>query len=99
VVFDCHFAARLGLLYIRTARVPANERSKRMPRKFLGITVPRWVEYSAAILLGDAIYYFSLVPHLPQALRHREFLLDWGSAVDFVVCLGVYGLIGLGRKL
>jgi hypothetical protein len=70
-----------------------------MERKFLGITLRRWVEYMAAILLGNEIYYFSLVPHLPQALRHREFLLDWGSATDFVVCLAVYGLIRLGSKI
>ncbi len=70
-----------------------------MERKFLGITLRRWVEYMAAILVGNEIYYFSLVPHLPQALRHREFLLDWGSATDFVVCLAVYGLIRLGSKI
>ena len=54
---------------------------------------------AAAILVGNAIYYFSLVPHLPQALRHREFLLDWGSATDFAVCLAVYGVIRLGPKI
>ncbi|MGD0543411.1 MAG: hypothetical protein ABSB65_03280 [Candidatus Acidiferrales bacterium] len=70
-----------------------------MERKFLGITVRRWMEYTAAILVGNAIYYFSLVPHLPQALRHREFLLDWGSATDFAVCLAVYGVIRLGPKI
>jgi hypothetical protein len=70
-----------------------------MQRKFLGITVRRWVEYAAAILVGNAIYYFSLVPHLPQALRHREFLLDGGSATDFVVCVAVYGLIRWGSKI
>ena len=70
-----------------------------MGRKFLGITVRRWIEYTAAILVGNAIYYFSLVPHLPPAFRHREFLLDWGSATDCVVCLVVYGLIRLGSKL
>ena len=70
-----------------------------MGRKFLGITVRRWIEYTAAILVGNAIYYFSLVPHLPQALRHQGFLLDWGSLVDFMVCAGVYGLIRLGSKM
>jgi hypothetical protein len=29
-----------------------------MVRKFLGITVRRWVEYTVAILVGNAIYYF-----------------------------------------
>jgi len=68
-------------------------------RTFLGISVRRWIEYTAAILVGNAIYYFSLVPHLPPAFRHREFLLDWGSATDFLVCLAVYGLIRLGSKV
>jgi hypothetical protein len=27
-------------------------------RKFLGISVRRWINYSAAILVGNAIYYF-----------------------------------------
>jgi hypothetical protein len=70
-----------------------------MARNFLGTSFRRWMEYLVAILLGNAIYYFSLVPHLPQALRHQGFLLDWGSLVDFLVCVGVYGLIRLGSKM
>jgi hypothetical protein len=70
-----------------------------MARSFLGTSLRRWIEYLVAILLGNAIYYFSLVPHLPQALRHQGFLLDWGSLVDFIVCASVYGLIRLGSKM
>jgi hypothetical protein len=70
-----------------------------MARSFLGTSLRRWIEYLVAILLGNAIYYFSLVPHLPQALRHQGFLLDWGSLVDFIVCVGVYGLIRVGAKM
>jgi hypothetical protein len=70
-----------------------------MARNFLGTPLRRWIEYLAAILLGNAIYYFSLVPHLPPVLRHQGFLLDWGSLVDFIVCLGVYGLIRVGSKM
>ncbi|MFY9803845.1 MAG: hypothetical protein WA713_00105 [Candidatus Acidiferrales bacterium] len=70
-----------------------------MAGNFLGTPLRRWIEYLAAILLGNAIYYFSLVPHLPKALRHQGFLLDWGSLVDFLVCLAVYGLIRLGSKM
>jgi hypothetical protein len=70
-----------------------------MARSFLGTSLRRWIEYLVAILMGNAIYYFSLVPHLPQALRHQGFLLDWGSLVDFIVCAGVYGLIRLGSKM
>jgi hypothetical protein len=70
-----------------------------MARKFLAVTPRRWLEYLAAILLGNAIYYFSLVPHLPEVLRHQGFQTDWGAAVDFAVCVAVYGLIRLGARL
>jgi hypothetical protein len=70
-----------------------------MTQQFLGATPRRWLEYLAAILIGNAIYYFSLAPHLPGALRHQGFRTDWGAAVDFVVCVAVYGLIRLGSSL
>ncbi len=59
----------------------------------------RWVEYLVAILLGNAIYFFSLYPHLPRPLRHQAFRIDWGVVVDFAVCVLVYGLICLARRL
>ena len=70
-----------------------------MARQFLGMTLRRWLEYLAAILLGNAIYYFSLVPHLPEALRHQGFQVDWGMLSNFAVCVVVYGLIRLGSRL
>ena len=68
-------------------------------RQFLGATPRRWLEYLVAILLGNVIYYFSLVPHLPEALRHQGFTIDWGAGVDFLVCVAVYGLIRLGTRI
>jgi hypothetical protein len=68
-------------------------------RQFLGATPRRWVEYLLSILLGNAIYYFSLSPHLPPVLRHSGTTLDWGVLTDFVVCAAVYGLIRLGMSL
>jgi len=70
-----------------------------MTRQFLGVTPRRWLEYLVAILLGNAIYYFSLVPHLPDALRHKLYQMDAGMLLDFAVCAGVYGLIRLGSRL
>jgi len=70
-----------------------------MPQKFLGASPRRWLEYLAAILLGNAIYYFSLLPHLPDPLQHRGFQADLGLLIDFVVCAAVYGLIQLGGRL
>ncbi len=72
-----------------------------MARQFLGVTPRRWLEYLVAILLGQAIYYFSLVPYLPDSLRHRHqgFAIDGGLLVDFVICVLVYGLIRLGTRV
>jgi hypothetical protein len=70
-----------------------------MARRFLGVTPRRWLEYLIAILVGNAIYYFSLTPHLPQVLRHQNFQMDWGVAVDFAVCAAVYGLIRVAAML
>jgi len=70
-----------------------------MAHQFLGVTPRRWLEYLVAILIGNAIYYFSLVPHLPDSLRHQGFRTDWGAGIDFVVCVAVYGLIRLGSSL
>lgn len=70
-----------------------------MPRQFLGVTPRRWLEYLVAILLGNAVYYFSLVPHLPENLRHQGFQVDLGMFLDFVVCVVVYGLIRIAARL
>lgn len=69
------------------------------PRQFFGVTPVKWLEYLVAILIGNAIYYLSLVPHLPEALRHRGFGMDGGVLIDFAVCVGVYGLLRLGIRL
>ena len=67
--------------------------------QFFGVSPTKWLEYLVAILLGNAIYYFSLSPHLPEALQHQGFQIDGGVLVDFAVCVGVYGLIQLGVRL
>lgn len=71
----------------------------KMARQFLGVKPRRWLEYLIAILLGQAIYYFSLVPHLPENLHHQGFQVDFGMLLDFLVCCGVYGLIRVATKL
>ncbi|HKS68165.1 MAG TPA: hypothetical protein VJR26_13075 [Candidatus Acidoferrales bacterium] len=70
-----------------------------MPRKFLGVTPRRWLEYLVAILLGNAIYYYSLVPHLPQTFQHQGFHVDLGMMLDFVICVVVYGLVRVASSL
>lgn len=49
-------------------------------------------QYLLAILAGNAIF-LALNPHLPAELQHRLFRVDWGVAVDFLLCVAVYGLI------
>ena len=79
--------------------VPPTFDSRDMAHEFLGTSLRRWIEYLVAILIGNAIYYFSLAPHLPASLRHEGFHVDWGVLVDFVVCVAVYGLLRLGVKI
>ena len=70
-----------------------------MASQFLGATPRRWLEYLVAILLGQVIYYFSFVPHLPNSLRHHGSDIDLGLGVDFLICVAIYGLIRLGAYL
>jgi hypothetical protein len=68
-------------------------------KKFLGLTVRRWLEYLAATIIGNLIYFYSLEPHLPASLQHSGRGLDLGSLVDFLVCVAMYGLIWVGGRL
>ena len=65
----------------------------------MALSARRLLEYVAAILLGNAIYLLSLRHHLPKALQHEIFEIDWGLAVDFLVCVGVYGLIQWAKRV
>ena len=77
----------------------ATEGAPSLAHQFLGLSTRRWIEYLIAILIGNAIYYLSLSPHLPEVLQHRGTQMDWGVPVDFAVCVAVYGLIRLQAKL
>ena len=60
------------------------------------MTPRRWIEYTAAILAGNAIYFLVLFPDLAPPLRHQPFRFDVGLALDFLCCVVVYGVIRLG---
>ena len=62
------------------------------------LPIRKWLRYLVAIILGNALY-FSLVPYLPPAARHKPFRFDLGTIVDFWFCLVVYGLMELGAFL
>ncbi len=52
-----------------------------------------------AVLVGNAIFFLLVNPHLPPRAQHRYFAIDLGLAIDFWVCLVVYGLVlSLWRK-
>jgi hypothetical protein len=62
----------------------------------LGMTPRRWIEYTVAILAGNAIYFLVLYPDFPRALQHQPWNFDAGLAIDFLCCVVVYGVIRLG---
>ena len=59
------------------------------------MTPRRWIEYTVAILAGNAIYFLALVPDSPH-LQHQPLRLDLGLLLDFLCCVAVYGVIRLG---
>jgi len=60
------------------------------------MTTRRWIEYLVAILAGNALYFLVLYPALPPLLRHQPFRFDVGLALDFLLCVIVYGVMSLG---
>ena len=57
-----------------------------------------WIKSLCAVLLGFALYY-SLMPYLPPAARHRAMTLDLGVLVAGWFCLCMYGAIETGTLL
>ena len=62
------------------------------------IEFARRLGYLAAILVGNAIYFVTLVPILPESLRHQVFTIDLGLAVDFFICTLVFLVIRWWRR-
>lgn len=62
------------------------------------MTLRRWIEYTAAILAGNGIYFLVLFPGLPPALQHRPFVFDLGLGFDFLLCVMVYGVIRMASR-
>jgi hypothetical protein len=59
------------------------------------MTPRRWVEYLLAILVGNGLYFLVLFPALPHLLQHQPFRFDAGLALDFLLCVIVYGVMRL----
>jgi hypothetical protein len=55
----------------------------------------RLLKQTIAVVVGNLLYYFVLMPHLPPAGQHRLDHLDLGLIVDFWFCVALYGVIEL----
>jgi lysylphosphatidylglycerol synthetase-like protein (DUF2156 family) len=51
-----------------------------------------------AVVSGNAIYFFLLVPVLPHGARHRPFHFDLGLVLDAWICLVIYGVLSLVHR-
>lgn len=47
-----------------------------------------------AILAGNLIYY-SVQKYLPAVARHQIYRVDFGLAIDFLLCVACYALVRL----
>ena len=53
------------------------------------------LKQTVAVVVGNLLYFFVLMPHLPPGGRHHPDQLDLGLIVDFWVCVVLYGVIEL----
>jgi len=58
----------------------------------------RLLKQTIAVVGGNLLYFFLLMPHLPPAGRHRPDRFDLGLIVDFWVCVVLYGLIEMADR-
>jgi hypothetical protein len=64
----------------------------RCPREYV---LRRTFKQAIAVVLGNVLYFFAIMPHLPAAGRHRPDRFDLGLIVDFWVCVAMYGVVEL----
>lgn len=60
------------------------------------MTPRRWIEYTVAIVIGNAVYFLVLFPGLTPAMQHQPLKVDGGLILDFLCCVAVYAVIRLG---
>jgi hypothetical protein len=53
------------------------------------------LKQTIAVVVGNLLYFFLLMPHLPAAGQHRPDRLDLGLIVDFWICVAMYGIVEL----
>lgn len=74
---------------------PANRGGLRGDEPSRKIGASLWIKYLAAILMGNALYFY-IYPVLPVGAQHQPYKLDLGTVVDLWFCLCMLGLIELG---
>jgi len=52
-----------------------------------------WLLALLAILVGNALYFWALVPVLPSWLVHQPFRLDLGLVLDFICCVAAFAIL------
>ena len=67
--------------------------SNRLPLESNNCVLRRLIKQFVAILAGNLLYFFVLMPHLPPAGRHIPYRIDLGLLVDLWVCLVLYGIV------
>ncbi|HSY12871.1 MAG TPA: hypothetical protein VK976_11835 [Verrucomicrobiae bacterium] len=55
----------------------------------------RLLKQTIAVVVGNLLYFFVIMPHLPAAGQHRPDRLDLGLIVDFWICVVLYGVVEL----
>lgn len=53
------------------------------------------LKQTIAVVVGNLLYFFLLMPHLPPAGQHHTDRLDLGLIVDFWICVAMYGVVEL----
>ena len=53
------------------------------------------LKQTIAVVVGNLLYFFLLMPHLPLAGQHHTDRLDLGLIVDFWICVAMYGVVEL----
>jgi hypothetical protein len=51
------------------------------------------IQSLVAVLGGNILYFFVVLPHVPPVARHVASRLDLGLLIDFWMCLVCWGLI------
>ena len=70
----------------------APEQPQPKERKRFKIPGVGWKRSLLAVLIGNLIY-FSIIDDLPEAMQHKPYMYDLGLAIDFWICVMVYGAI------